>query len=372
MSPLSQFQEDYALKPESRPDLLKTLPPGTEEHYLYHLQYLSQQLQTGQIPVTAQAIDEATALLTEAENSNVVTDWQQLNELKTQFALLAFPVKPDVLLTHLNYDPGMANVSQDPDGGDGEGQSSSLFSVHNLPTSLDQNSVKTDVLMDKLLKRIQDNVSSVDIPDDAWPHLLAQPQMEAILEELDIDPLQTIFDTLDVMYSPKSLEIVGRADSSRFDQVVVKMILRLYNDNKVDFMDPTRSQFQSLTRSQLEVIKKEQPQVMHNEGFVGLLERRIIPEPFPESEDKAYEEWLERMLVFVDELSPKFNRYKLAVYLLSLEHDVAKGLMDKAKFLRYVAVPRDQIQYNQQTLRSHDRELLVDLAQNQGLSYWSN
>jgi hypothetical protein len=82
------------------------------------------------------------------------------------------------------------------------------------------------------------------------------------------------------------------------------------------------------------MIVKQLPEVKSNEGYVALMERRIVPEAFPLQEEAAYQAWLDKMLAFVDELPPKFNRDKLNVYLMSLEHDLKRGIMDKKKFLR--------------------------------------
>ncbi|KAF9361888.1 hypothetical protein BGX26_010291 [Mortierella sp. AD094] len=391
---LKKIQEDYHIKPASgharklRPQLVKDTTPGTEDHFLYRLRYLSQLLQTAEVPVTSQVIEEATALLKSAENSNVVTDRDQFEQLRVQIALLAFPVKPDILLKQLNFDPGMSNVNQvttlgraqeQVEEGDGDLSTStddlaSSFGAESLPTKLDQSIIKTETLTEKLLDQIRDDFYGTQIPSDAWPHLIAQPRMEDILDQLDPDQLYSLFSRIDIMYSSRSLEIIGKADTSRFDHVVVKMVLRLYREKKIDFSDVLRlKQFRSLTQAQLEAIKKEElDQVMNNEGFVSLLERKIVPEPFPENEEAATKEWLDRMIKFVDQLSPKFNFHKLSVYLLSLEHDMANGVMDKEKFIRYVAIPRNQTQYNQKTLTRYDSNLLVDLTQYYSLENWSD
>ncbi|KAF9984495.1 hypothetical protein BGZ65_000276, partial [Modicella reniformis] len=323
-------------------------------------------------------IEEAAALIQAAEKSNVVRDREQLEQLKTQFALLAFPVKPEILLKHLNHDPGASfqasadrTLDMDVDEGEGSAEGSGdADGVDKLPTSLDLNIVKTEVLTDKILDKIQSDFYNVDIPDDVWPHLFAQPRMESILDALDLDKLKSLFQSMDTKYSPKSLEIVNKADTSRFDQIVVKNILRLYRAKKVDFTMSSK-QFKGLTRSQLDAIKKELPEVINNEGFIDLLENRIVPEPFPKQEEVAYQTWLDKMLAFVDELPPKFNRHKLSVYLLSLKHDMKRGIMDKQKFLRYVAIPRKQDKYNQATLKTFDRQLHVDLSSSDLLNQWS-
>ncbi|KAF9960854.1 hypothetical protein BGZ72_005690 [Mortierella alpina] len=372
MSP-TQFQEAYALNPAERPQLVKTATPGTEEHHIYRLRYLSQQLQTGELPTTPQTIADATALLEAAEKSGVCHDFEQLEQLKTQIALLAFPVKPDILRKMLPYDSSMANV--EPGQGDAgsvseDDEAQSTDGLSKLPVALDQTLLDTELLTEKLLDKIESDVYSVSFSRDEWPHLLAQPRMETIIDNLDPDQLCHLFG-MDFLYSPKSLEILGKADTSRMDQVVVKIIVRLYQAKKIDFSH-TDLGLMNLTWSQLMSIKQEQPQVMNDEAFVGLLEKRIIPEPFAEKEEIAYEDWLSRMMAFVDELSPKFNRHKLAVYLLSLEYDLSKGIANQ-RFLasRYVSIPRDHPQYNQKVLDTVERELQVNLSNYQSLAYWS-
>lgn len=368
----SQLQEDYALNPQSRPELVKATNPGTQEHFLYRLRYLSQQLQTAQIPLTAQVIEEATALIQAAENSHVIYDTQQLEQLKTQFALLSYPVKPEVLLKHLDHDISVLQASADQvESEDFESQRDvESDGVDKLPTSLDQSIVKTELLTDKLLDKLQTNFYGTEIPSEVWPHLMAQPKIESILEGLDDSQLRTLFQRMDIRYSPKSLEVVNKADSSRFDQVVVKIIVRLFQAKKVDFSESHL--FQALTQSQLEIIKKKLPEVTSDEGFVGLMENRIVPEPFPVQEEEVYQAWLVKMMAFVDTLPPKFNPHKLSVYLLSLEDDLKRGVMDKKKFLSYIAIPRNQEKYKQSTLKKFDRQLQVDLDSYLNLNYWSN
>ncbi|OAQ30988.1 hypothetical protein K457DRAFT_136616 [Linnemannia elongata AG-77] len=371
------LQEDFALNPASRPQLVKDLTPNTEEYYVYRLRYLSQQLQTGEVPVTAMAIEEAQALLNTAENSDVVLDSRAVEQLKTQLAFLAYPVKPDPLLKRLNLDPAILQAIQGVEatgGGDGnttddddetEADSESR-GVENLPTALDPALVSTETMTEKLLEEIQSNIYSISIPRDSWPHLLAQPKLESIVDGLDPDELFNLFQSFARQFSPSSLEIIGQADSTRIDLFVVKTLLRLYKEQKVDFSN-NLLQISQLTRAQLEWLKKEDPSLMDNEGFVGLLENRIVPEPFAADKDAAYKEWLDRMVVFVDGLSPKFERYKVSVYLLSLTHDLKKGTLDKAKFLRYVVLSRG----NSQPKKKANDKISVFQQPESDAPYWT-
>ncbi|KAG0300551.1 hypothetical protein BGZ98_009091 [Dissophora globulifera] len=348
MASSTQLQEDYALYPALRPQLVKATTPGTEDHLLYRLQLLSQQLQTGEVPVTVQAIDEAMALLTAAQNSNVVMDVPRLRRLHTQIAVLAFPVKPDILLKQIGYDPSMIGISQPQDEGeadhntdDNQDEAALSNGVESLPTTLDQDLIKTEVLTTKLLDKLEQNYYGTTVPKEAWPHLFAQPRFEEVLEKLKSEQIYSLFNNLDTQYSAKSLEIIGKADLSQFDRVVVKMLLRLLNDHQIAFTYSV-SNFQKLTRAQLDMIKEKSPGIMNDEGFVGLVERRIVPESFADNEELAYEAWLGRMMDFVEELSSKFNLHKLSVYLLSLEHDLAKGVKDKAKFMKVQPATADR------------------------------
>ncbi|KAG0275558.1 hypothetical protein BGZ95_008650 [Linnemannia exigua] len=372
------LQEDYALNPASRSQLVKDLTPNTEECYLYRLRYLSQQLQTGEVPVTAKVLEEAQALIDAAENSHVVQDSKAIEQLATQLTFLAYPIKPEHLLKRLNLDPAIIQSIQGHEGaeagGDGyttdddeEGENDSKSrGVETLPTAMDPALVSTETMTEKLLDALQENVYSVTIQPESWPHLLAQPRFESIVDNLSPDELFYLFQSINRIFSPSSLEIINKADTTRIDLFVVKILLRLYNEKKLDFLD-SHSQFSQLTRAQLDLLKKEDPSLMNNEGFVGLLENRIIPEPFAVSEDAAYNDWLDRMVVFVDSLSPKFERYKVSVYLLSLSHDLRKGTLDKAKFLRYVVLSRGQLRPK----KKDDKKVSVFYQSESDASYWT-
>ncbi|KAG0380084.1 hypothetical protein BGX24_010303, partial [Mortierella sp. AD032] len=372
------LQEDYALNPASRSQLVKDLTPNTEEYYVYRLRYLSQQLQTGEVPVTAKVLEEVQALIDAAENSHVVQDSNVIEQLATQLAFLAYPVKPDNLLKRLNLDPaiiqsiqgqegaeaaGDGNTTEDDEEGENDSESRGL---ENLSTAMDPTLVSTETMTEKLLDEIQENVYNTTIPPESWPHLLAQPRFESIVDNLSSDELFNLFQSMNRIFSPSSLEIINKADTTRIDLFVVKTLLRLYNEKKLDFSDGY-SQFSQLTRAQLDLIKKEDPELMNNEGFVGLLENRIVPEPFAASEDAAYKDWLDRMVVFVDGLSPKFERYKVSVYLLSLTHDLKQGTLDKAKFLRYVVLSRGQLRPK----KKDDKKVSVFYQSDSDASYWT-
>jgi len=359
-SSFSLFQEDYALNPDKRARLVQGTTPGTEEHYLYRIRFLSQQLQSGEVPLTAQSIDVALKLIQEAEKSNTIsTDGTPVfGQLKTQIAFLAFTVKPELLLKELNHGPvaiastRAGGTAIGGSGGEdegleiveaGDGSSSPTvtssttntpFDIESLPSTLDEDLVSTKALTEKLFKSFKTDFYQTTVTSENWPYMLTFPEMESIIEQLDTTQLDTLFRTMDVQYSPRSLEILGGADASQYDQVIVKIVLRLFEDTKVSFSDAI---LKNLTEAQLETIRTKNPQVMNNEPFVASLEKRTFPALFADDKDAAYKDWLDRMVELVDTLSVKFNYHKLSVYLLSLQFDLRKGTKkDKDKFLRYV------------------------------------
>ncbi|KAF9321791.1 hypothetical protein BG003_011515 [Podila horticola] len=369
----AHLQEEYALNPAARPEFLKNLTPGTEEHYLFHLLYKLQKLQDPSIPITVKAIDEASTLLKAAQDSGVVYDYSVLDQISVQLAILSFGVKPEILLKELNFDQEtLANASASaPTSVEDDFEDLGLTDASEaLPSGLDQALVKTEVLTQKLIDALKDS-SYASVPSQIWPHLLAQPAMEKVLlEQWTPSELNNTFRSLSTVISAQSLEILGKADSTRVDQLIVKMIVRLHAANLLNFGEYIQH-LKNLTVDQLQQIKKLVPAAANDEGFVGLLEKRIVPESFAVSEDAAHQAWLDRMVQFVDGLSPKFNLQKLSVYLMSLEQDLSKGFWDRKKFLRYVAIPRNHSHYSSKALSKFEADVVVNLYYSSTLRNWS-
>ncbi|KAG0253959.1 hypothetical protein BG011_006043 [Mortierella polycephala] len=373
--------EAFALNPDSRPDLVQDFIPGTREYYIFNLRHLSLQLQDPSTPVTAAALNEAKKLLQDAEKSPLLNnDSALLEQLKNQFALLSYNIDPQWLHNTLDFKPTSITQLNNPSTVDShkgtaatQGSSGDIMEI--LPTVLDQTMFKTDVLIERLLSQIKNDRHYTTVPNWALPHVLAHPEAESIvLTSINPDRLKTMFDQMEILVSPKSLEIIGKADTNRMDELIARIVLRLYEEKKLDFSDKLW-RFAHLTNHQLETIRRKQPNVMQNEGFVGLLEKRIIPCMFVDSAQRqkgeVHGEWLNRMLEFVDSLPAKYNRHKLCVYLMSLEFDLAKGVMDHAKFMRYIAIPRKHPWYLAY-MKSLEPHLQVDLNDQRALQHWSS
>ncbi|KAF9566459.1 hypothetical protein EC968_003732 [Mortierella alpina] len=326
--------EEYALNPKSRQGLVDSCLTGTAEHYTFKLGLLSQQLQDPTVPVTAERIAEAMAFLKAAEDSRHLMQ-DTIRKFRAQFALLAFKVEPDLLRKELAFKsnplwPIDSSMEQDTDD--------SLDDIcEALPTVLDQTQIKTDTLIARHLKELVNDTGTTIVPTLAMSQMLFQPEIRSILlEKVDPARLLKIFNDMDFMLSPSSAKATSQADACRVDELIVDIIVRLVEHKHLEFSNTY--QFSKLTCTQLQWIQERLPGARNNEAFVGLLEMRILPKEFAGLEEHrsgdVQREWLGRMLDFVDSLPPKFNRHKLSVYLMSLEFDLAKGIMDKDKFKR--------------------------------------
>lgn len=327
--------EEYALNPQSRQALVDSYLPGTAEHYTFKLGLLSEQLQDPTVPVTAEGITEAMTFLKAAEDSGTLAQ-HTIQKYRAQFALLAFKVEPDLLRKELAFksssiSPLNSSMEQDIDD--------SLDDIcEALPTVLDQTQIKTDTLIARHLEELVNDSGTAIVPVLAWSQLLVQPEIRSILlEKVDPVRLLTIFNKMDLTLSPYSADIIGQAEASRVDELVVDIIVRLVEHKQLDFSYPF--ELLRLTNIQLQWIEERLHGARNNEAFVGLLEARIFPRDFVGWEERrrgdVHREWLDKMLDFVDTLAPKFNLHKLSVYLMSLEFDLAKGIMDKNKFKRF-------------------------------------
>ncbi|KAF9086949.1 hypothetical protein BGX29_001134 [Mortierella sp. GBA35] len=374
-----QALEEYALNPDKRLEIVQQHRKHSKGYYLYGLRLLSQNLQDPTTPPTKEKIEQAVTFLKEAEDSKINFGANVLSQFKAQFALLGYHIDPELLNKELSFNPdtvtqleSAVTSASDASATTTQQQQQPQDIVDALSSTMDQRSFKTEVLTKKVVDTIALKSTWTRIPEEAWSHLLSHPDIEdVLLNKLQDDRLLAFFKDMQIMHSPKSLHILGRADTSRLDELVVKVILKLYDHKRLDFSENIKA-FSNLTSAQLEVIKQENPGVMANEGFVGLLEKRILPLPLVDSDKvvkgEVHQEWLDRMVAFVDSLPSKFNRHKLAVYLMSLEFDLSKGVMNKAKFMKFISIHRNHYNYNSATLKGKE---YVDLSNSRPLDYWS-
>ncbi|KAG0315445.1 hypothetical protein BGZ99_007446, partial [Dissophora globulifera] len=411
--------EEYALHPQSRQAVVDQCIPGTKEHFIYRLRLLLQELQDPATAITVEKINEATSLLHQAEIHHALTDTALREQFQSQLALLAYPVNPELLLKQLEFNPNTVTqlhstaIAPVSAGNQDQPQQEPQDLCDSLPTALDETLIQSKVVLDRLMDDLINKFRPEKILTTAWPHLLAHPKMKELLQALKPEELWALFKNWEFSISSKSYafinddsdhhvennddsqHVAGLVRQSRGwmdDTPLIWLIVRLHQTFKLTFSEPdVCNQFQCLTSAQLNMVIASSPNVMAHEGFVGLLEKRIVPhadieiEPSEEGgvstaanekrrAQMIHDEWLTRMLAFVDSLLPMFNRYKLAVYLMSLEFDLARGIMDKAKFMRYIGILRNHDNYNADALKQahHDKIYVVNFSSGNVLTNWSS
>ncbi|KAF9995397.1 hypothetical protein BGZ79_010913, partial [Entomortierella chlamydospora] len=398
--------ENYALNPELRDDLVKACTPNSKEWYLSQLRFLSQELQEvsanpskdAKSSAIAGKFEKALKLLREYEPFALNGDRTELERLKAQFAILGYSVNPDMLLKELDFNPDtIAQLSNSIVFVQTDTDNEQSDICDSLPTTLDESLFDIESLSQQLMDKLISDYNT-SVPNSAWPHLLAQPQMrDILLKTMSPTELLTQLERMSLEWSSKSLEMLkGSSTSDTSDWValdqsqmqspvealIVDVILRLYQEKKLDFAG-YKIQYSSLTNAQMEWIKEKEPGMMNNERFVGMLEHRIVPRVFDSSPTETGKvtdpkttvrgEWLARMMAFVDSLPPKYNRHRLAVFLMSLEYDLANGVYDKDKFMKFIEIPRNHDYYNPSTLKKvFEPSFIVDTNNTQALQYWSD
>ncbi|KAF9429682.1 hypothetical protein BGZ76_001143 [Entomortierella beljakovae] len=385
------FLEEYALKPESRQELVNSLVPGEKVHLLSQLQQISHELQEASIDPsndaassdTAEKIEKGLRLLRSTQPFSYTKDVEKWTQFQSQFAILGYFVKPELLRTELGFSSDTINqiiaasASTQPDEG-----LDKIGICDSLPVSLDESLLNMDTLLSQLMDKISKNSNSTtSIPDLAWPHLLAQPRMRKILLfELTDSELLNFFNRMNHPLSSKGFGLIENSLTSQLvsgnsrgviESLTVEIMVRLLTCQKLDFSrDFIR--FRNLTCDQLEWIKVAIPSAINHEGFVGLLENHILPRNFEVDPRSTVDgEWLSLMITFVDSLSQKFNRHKVAVYLMSLEYDLAQGKMDRFKFMKFITIPKSYSTYNIGMRKTFDPNGVVDLISTQAFPFWS-
>lgn len=98
----------------------------------------------------------------------------------------------------------------------------------------------------------------------------------------------------------------------------------------------------ALLPEQLDELAKRRPALLDSQAFVFARLRKMAPGADADAEfDPAEREaWLERVWAYAKNLSPSFNTLKAHILWLRLQHDRARGLYDKARFVEYLKLPR--------------------------------
>ncbi len=287
------FVEDFALAAD-RAAALRQLVPGTEDSYYYHALHL---LNTGQFD----KVRGLTAPWRERFGQTA-----RLTEIETRHALLTYEKDPKASLEYLRNRLGLHFDHQKETAG----------AAPNLPTFLDQELIAWDTLKADSFRRWQ----NLDNFEDTALDWLAN-------WELTWERRRHL------------LQRLARPDVKNLPKLVADDLAAPHSPGFGAY--PVHAQ---MTLPQLEELLKLRPELPQNAAFVRAWAAKLQPGADADwSRDrKVMRDYLTRLEAFVMPLPPVHNPFKAHVLFHRLALDRADDIYDKARFVEYLKLPRNQ------------------------------
>ena len=288
------FAEDFALA-KDRAEALKQLIPGTEDYYYFHaLHYLH-----------TEQFDKALALYRPWNDR--FGQSARLTEIQTRHALLTYDRDPQKSLTFFRDRLGLTfNHQKIVQGG-----------TPNLPVALDPKSISRDTLATHSDWRWKQGADNYE--DSALDWILTDKTESALRRHL--------------------LARLTRPDIQNLPQIVADDLSTIYTGGFASF-----NIHRQMTLKQLEELLKLIPDLINNQNFAQAYISKLHP---GEDEDwrrdpKLTKAFLDRLLVFSRKLPASFNPLKAHILFHRLTLDELLGVRDKALFVEYLKLPRQQ------------------------------
>lgn len=305
------FLEKFALA-EDRAKVLQELIPGSDDYYYYHC--LHHQV-TGKLA-------EAESLLQEwAMKTPPGERWQQLH---TRQRILSYGVEPQRTLEYLRNE---------------------------LAVTLDHAPPQADRAKD-LATRLDPAI--LDFDRQLQAALVRDPGLGSIGEAGLIRLMQK---NLPIETIRSLLRHTTRVDLPELIPLIEK---ELQSERSAGWGGiPIHQQ---LTLEQRIQLAKDMPQLLQHDGFVRQYLLRLLP-----GDDEASDrpqvrlQHLERLEAFASSLPPSMNSLKALVLYHRLALDFSENRMDRARFERYIKLPRNASYYNAKYLESSTGGSVVDL-----------
>ena len=287
------YIETFSLA-KDRAAALAQLIPGTEDYYYYNCLHA---LNLGQF----EKIESFTRPWLERFGQT-----QRLHEIQTRTALLAFEKDPKKTFEYLKNRTGLTFNHQKEIVG----------VAPNLPTSLDQKLFSREVLLAESLRR--------------WPNLdnFEDAALDWVAKEnLDWEKRRNLLQRIQRPDTPNIVEHLVNDDQSPHPQA-----FGAYNVSRL------------LTLAQLEDLVAKKPAWINHPAMLQAWLPKL--QPGADSDWKRNPgqivAYLDRMKAFTDRLAPVNNALKANVLYHRLDHDRKQGTLNKARFLEYLALPRQQ------------------------------
>ncbi len=98
-----------------------------------------------------------------------------------------------------------------------------------------------------------------------------------------------------------------------------------------------------LTLAQMDALLQLRPSLRNEAAFVSAYLAKLVPENEADidTDTAVRESYLDRLCGFVRTLDPVHNSLKAHVFYNRLRHDLCKGVLDRARFMEYVKLPRN-------------------------------
>jgi hypothetical protein len=289
------FPERFALAAD-RDAVLKELIPGTDDYYYYHALHLQNQGKSAEVDATLKEWADR------FKGNNA-----RREEIENRRALIKYATDPggslEYLRTKLNITYNHQRITPDarPD----------------LATKLDPALVSWDAFLANALSST-----------DSFGNLTATGIVN-ILRNSKAE-----------LTTPRRRDLLNRLHRPDFPNLV-----KIINDDLATKESRGFGEFAihgKLTLAQLEELLKLRPSLLQNSNFVTAWAGKLRP-AFGEDAVRSAavrEAWLDRLEAFAARLVPAFNSLKAHILYHRLEHDLSKGVVDEARLLAYLQLPR--------------------------------
>ena len=291
----TSFLEKFSLAAD-RDSVLKELIPGTDDYFYYHALHLQNQGKAKEL-----------AVLLKAWSDRFQNDTPRRNEINNRQALINYSTDPAATLAYLRDKLGVAcnHTRITPDA------------RPDLPVKLDPAAISWEAF---LATSLENTDALGNLTTTGLVNVMRGARVE--------------------MTIPRRRDLLNRLHRPDFQNLV-----RIIQDDLGTKESRGFGEFAihgKLTLAQLEELLKLRPALLLNSNFVTAWAGKLRP-AFGEDAVRSAavrEAWLSRLEAFTARLAPSFNSLKAHVLYHRLVHDQGKGVVDEAKLLAYLQLPR--------------------------------